>query len=106
AKPGATAPATPRPVVLGMSIGPLDEATKTRLGVNGGVLVENVRADSDAAEQGLRRGVVITSVNDRPVNSAADVSALVDSARKAGRTGVLLNVRLAGQQASIVVKLN
>jgi serine protease Do len=106
-KPGATGPsAAPRPVVLGMALGPLDEAAKTRLGVGSGVIIENVRADSDAAEQGIRRGAVITSVNDRPVNSAADVSAQVDAARKAGRTGVLLNVRLAGQQASIVVKLN
>ncbi len=105
---GAAAPEAPakRPVVLGMSLAPLDAATKSRLNVQGGVLVENVRADSNAAEQGVRRGTVITSVNDRPVNSASDLSAAVDAAKKAGRPGVLLNVRVGGQQASLVVKLN
>jgi len=104
--PGKT-PVKPveRPVVLGMAIGPIDAPTRKRLDVDNGVMIESVRGDSDAAEKGITRGTVITSVNDKPVNSAAEVASAVDAARKAGRSGVLLNVMVGSQQASIVVKI-
>lgn len=39
-----------------------------------GVVITGVRGASDAAEQGLREGMVITHVNDRPVTSAGQFS--------------------------------
>jgi serine protease Do len=105
--PSSPTPATPaqRPVVLGMALAPLDTATKGRLNVPGGVLVENVRADSDAAEQGIRRGAVIVSVNTRKVASASEVSAAVDAAKKAGRPTVLLGFAIGGSTQFIPVKI-
>jgi len=105
-RPGASAtPPAQRPVVLGMALGPLDAATKGRLNVEGGVMVENVRADSDAAEQGVQRGAVIVSVNTRKVASATEVAAAVDAAKKAGRPTVLLGFAVGGSTQFIPVKI-
>lgn len=104
---GAAAPVVPaqRPVVLGMALAPIDAATKSRLNVDQGVLVETVRADSDAAEQGVRRGAVIISVNTRKVATAADVAAAVDAARKAGRPTVLMGFAVGGSTQFVPVKI-
>ena len=48
---------------------------------------------SDAAEKGLRRGDLIISVNRQAVTAPAQVAAAVDTARRAGRTSVLLLVK-------------
>ena len=109
--PGSTPKATPqsapaqRPVVLGMALAPIDAATKSRLNVDTGVLVETVRADSDAAEQGVRRGAVIVSVNTRKVASAAEVAAAVDAAKKAGRPTVLMGFAVGGSTQFVPVKI-
>jgi serine protease Do len=108
---GSTPKATPqsapaqRPVVLGMALAPIDAATKSRLNVETGVLVETVRADSDAAEQGVRRGAVIVSVNTRKVASAAEVAAAVDAAKKAGRPTVLMGFAVGGSTQFVPVKI-
>ncbi|MBI1405856.1 MAG: Do family serine endopeptidase [Caulobacter sp.] len=94
-----------RPVVLGMALGPIDAATKNRLNVDNGVLVEQVRADSDAAEQGVRRGAVIVSVNTHKVNSASEVASAVDAAKKAGRPTVLLGFSVSGSTQFVPVKI-
>lgn len=94
-----------RPVVLGMALAPIDAATKSRLNVDAGVLVETVRADSDAAEQGVRRGSVIVSVNTRKVTTAAEVAAAVDAAKKAGRPTVLMGFAVGGSTQFVPVKI-
>lgn len=102
---GDTPPPAVRPVVLGMTLGPADQATRTRLNIDAGVVVEGIRADSDAAEQGVRRGAVIVSVNTRKVASASDVAAAVDAARKAGRPTVLLGIAVGGSTQFVPVKV-
>lgn len=94
-----------RPIVLGMALAPLDAAGKEQHGVAGGVVVENIRADSYAAEQGIRRGQVIVSVNTREVSSATEVSAAVEAARKAGRPTVLLGIAIGGATTFVPIKL-
>jgi serine protease Do len=58
-----------------------------------GVIITAVDPNSDAGEQGLQRGDLIESVNNQPVTSPAQVIASVDTARKAGRSSVLLLVK-------------
>jgi serine protease Do len=111
AAPGKTpnAPAVTRVQVLGMGLTPLDPAARKRFNIAPdvqGVLVESIRADSDAAERGMSVGNVITSVNLKAVKSPADVAAAVDAARKAGRPTILLSVLFRGQLASVPVKVN
>lgn len=107
--PGAPGADAPRPPILGMSLAPLDEATRSRLNLPGdvrGALVESVDASSDAGTKGLRRGDVITRANDRAVASAADLAAVVDAAKKAGRTSVLVGVYRAGRTSFLPLKVS
>ena len=101
-------PTTPHPSVLGMALGPLDEATRRRLNAPEtlhGVLVESVDQTSDAGQKGLRRGDVIVQAGGKPVTSAADVAAAVDSARKAGRTGILMGIFRQGRTTFLPLKV-
>ena len=58
-----------------------------------GVIITNVDANSDAADEGLRRGDLIISVNQQQVTTPAQVVGAIDAARKAGRSSVLLLVK-------------
>jgi serine protease Do len=101
-------PATPHPSVLGMALGPLDEAMRRRLNAPPelkGVVVESVDQTSDAGQKGLRRGDVIAQAGGRPVAAAADVAAAVDAAKKAGRTGVALGVFRQGRMTFLALKV-
>ena len=95
--------------VLGMSVGALDDAARTRLNlapVVRGALVETVDQNSDAGAKGLRRGDVITRVNDRAVATPADLVAAVEAAKKAGRTSVLVGVLRSGRTAFLPIKIS
>ncbi len=58
-----------------------------------GVVVAQVNPSSDAAEQGVRRGDIIVSINQQPVRTPQEASTAVNAARKAGRETVLLFVQ-------------
>jgi serine protease Do len=70
-----------------------------------GVVITSIDPNSDAAEKGIRRGDVILSVNRQPVTSPAQVQAAVESARRAGRSSVLLLVK-RGQAPEAFVGVN
>ncbi len=106
-KPQKGAPA--RVNVLGMGLIPLDAAARTRYSLAPdvkGVVVESVRGDSDAAEKGLTQGIVITSVNLKPIGSPSEVTAAVEAAKKAGRPTILLGfANRRGQTGVVPVKV-
>jgi serine protease Do len=81
---------------LGLMVAPHD---------GGGLTVEQVAPDSDAAQKGVRPGDVIVQVAGRPANSAADVHAALTSARAAGRKDVLLLVTRNGRHIFLPVEI-
>jgi serine protease Do len=102
---GSTAASAP---VLGMALSPLDPAARTRLNLPPevrGAVVDTVDQSSDAGTKGMRRGDVITLANSRPVTSSADLAAVVDAAKKAGRTSVLVGVYRNGRTAFLPLKI-
>ena len=107
--PGApAAPAAPRPSALGMSFAPLDAAARQRYGIPPevrGVVVESVKASSDAGDKGLKRGDVIVRIYDKIVGAPADVLAAVADAKKAGRASVLLQIHRNGRNIFVPIKL-
>lgn len=100
AAPGAegnntTAPATPQRA-LGLSLAPLTPELARAANLPPaarGVIITAVDPNANAAEQGLQRGDLIISVNNRAVTTPGQVIAAVDAARKAGRASVLLLVK-------------
>ena len=55
-----------------------------------GVIVSTVDPSSDAASEGLQRGDIILSMNQRPTLTPQDAAAVVAEAQRAGRPSVLL----------------
>jgi len=90
---------TPGAATLGLQLTPLTPQIARSLGVDNtvrGVVVVSADPSSDAAaNRGLQRGDIISSVNRAPVTTAAELSAAVTAARSAGRDQVLLFVTRA-----------
>ena len=91
-----------------MVLQPLDPAIRGALKLDPdtkGVIVQSVRGDSDAADKGLQKGDVITSVNNRPVTNSTEVAANVEAAKKAGRSAVMLGFTRGGQSGFLPLKI-
>ncbi|HEY4031480.1 MAG TPA: Do family serine endopeptidase [Caulobacteraceae bacterium] len=103
---GGNAPAA-KPDALGLSVVPLDDAARRRYGlpadVNGAV-VDGVTTTSDAAKKGVRKGDVVVRAGDRAVTNPGDVAAAIDSAKKAGRTSMLVFIFRDGRQLGVPLK--
>jgi serine protease Do len=90
---------------LGIAVQPLTPIIARQVGVpegTQGVVIGGTDPSSDAAQKGLKRGDVILTINQRPVLSAADVAAVVNAARAAGRANVLIYARRGGSQPQYV----
>jgi serine protease Do len=104
--PDKSAPA--KTVVLGMGLVPLDPTLRQRYSIPDevrGLVIDSMTGDSDAADKGLSRGDVISSINNKPVSSPAEAAAIVDAARKAGKTSVLLGFVHGGRSGFLAVKI-
>jgi serine protease Do len=88
-------PSGVRKVAVSPSLGkasrasPLPREGRARFGRG----ITAVDPSAAAAEKGLQRGDLIVSINNQPVTTPAQVVAAVDSARKAGRSSVLMLVK-------------
>jgi serine protease Do len=90
---------------LGLTLSPLtpELAQRSNLPATArGVLITAVDPASKAADEGLRVGYLIVSVNRQPVTTPAQVSAAVEAARRAGRTSVLLLVKAGNAPEAFV----
>jgi serine protease Do len=67
-----------------------------------GVMITAVDPASKAAEEGLRPGYLIVSVNRQAVTTPAQVAAAIESARRAGRTSVLLLIKAGNAPEAFV----
>ena len=68
--------------------------------VNGAVITE-VASEGAAADKQLQPGDVITEAGEKEVTGAADISARVGEADKAGKSSVLLLVAKGGKQGEM-----
>jgi serine protease Do len=106
----AEAPTKPqvKSEALGMGLAPIDDAARRTYSIDPavkGVLIDSVKASSDAGEKGLRKGDVLTSVNGEPVANAAQVNAAVDAAKKLQRPSVNLRIIRAGRPTIVPLKI-
>ena len=77
--------------VLGLVVESLDDATRERLEVDGGVVVAEVQ-EGPAARAGIRRGDVVTRLDNEAIESVADFRAAVEGLPR-GRSIPVLIVR-------------
>jgi S1-C subfamily serine protease len=66
---------------LGMKVTGLTRASRERVGLDpgtSGVIVTDVEFESQATEKGIGRDMVITSMNNRPVESVSDFADTMD----------------------------
>ena len=78
---------------LGATLSNLTDAYRERFGIADdvdGVLVLDVARDSLAAQNGLRSGDILTSVNNVRVSSPEQVTELIDIARQDGRSKIVV----------------
>jgi serine protease Do len=81
---------------LGLVLGPITDDLRAKFAMTpqqAGVVVEDVVANSVAADRGIIAGSLIVNVNRQPITSPADVQLRVDAARKESRSFVLMLVR-------------
>ena len=83
--------------VLGMRVEPNPKA---------GLTIDGVGDDSDAGEKGLQRGDVILSAGGHATATAADLTAAVVEARKAGHKDVLLMVAHNGMPLFVALSVD
>jgi len=90
---------------LGLSVIDLTPAIARQIGVPStqkGVVVTTVNPNSDAAQKGIRRGYLITSVNRQPVNSATELDQAINKVKRSNREAVLLQVRRGARDPQFV----
>jgi serine protease Do len=72
---------------LGVGVRALTPEERKETGISGGVVVENVNANSAAARAGIEPGDVIVALNSTPINNAAQLKSALD---KSGKHAALL----------------
>ena len=85
---------------LGVAVIPVTPQIARQLGIGEdvhGVVITEVDESSDAAAKGLQRGDIILSANYKPINSRAELDAVVKAAKADNREAVLLRVQRRGQ---------
>ncbi len=108
ATPGAPGRSSAGSSILGMSLSPIDPATREQYSIASGVhglVVRDVKSTSDAGDKGLKRGDVIVRAGDRDVSSTSDISAALGDWKKAGRTSIPLAVNRGGVTLFVPIKI-
>ncbi|MCA3562060.1 MAG: DegQ family serine endoprotease [Aestuariivirga sp.] len=108
-KPQPAAPAVV--TVLGMTVTSITDELRTKFGIDKdlkGAVITEVAKDGPAADKRLEPGDVITEAGEQDVLGAADISARVGDAKKAGKSSILLLIAKGGKSGEmrfIAVKL-
>ena len=88
--------------VLGAKFEEVPQKDKRALRINSGIKVKDIGEGKLKEDTSIRNGFIITSVNDRPVNSVNDIQAIVNAVEPSGRI-VINGVYPNGQVAYYVV---
>jgi serine protease Do len=105
--PGGASGLTPN-VILGLSVLPITPTTREAYSLSPsvrGLVVDGVKASSDAGDKGLKRGDVIVRAGDREVASVADLNAAVADWKKAGRASIPLAINRGGRTLFVPIKI-
>ena len=94
---------------MGLTVSDMTDELREQLGLPAdadGLVVAEVKEDSEAYEKGLRAGDLITEAGQEKVTSVAELNARMDEAREAGRKSILLLIRRAGDPRFVALSLD
>jgi serine protease Do len=101
-------PVAPDDGALGLTLAPLDSASKRAAGVGedvDGVLVADVAPDSPLAAKGVTAGSVLLAIAGTPVTTPSRAAELIKKAKKNGRSAVLLLMKINGNDRFVAAPL-
>ncbi len=105
----SAAPAEPKEMQsLGLTLVPLDDAIRARLGLEAtavGLMVMNVDPASEAYTKGLREGDLITEAGQQKVVRLQDLEDMITQAKDAGRKSLLLLIRRGGDPRFVALSI-
>ena len=105
----ATAPDAPSEMeTLGMTLAPLDDDLRDRLGLDPsaeGLIVLNVDPSSEAYTKGLVEGDLITEAGQQHITRLQDIEDRIKDAKDAGRKSILLLVRRGGDPRFVALSI-
>ena len=103
------APQEPRQMeLLGLTLAPLDNDMRDRLGIDAsveGLMVMAVDPASEAYTKGLREGDLITEAGQARVTRLKDLEDRIAEAREAGRQSILLLIRRGGDPRFVALSI-
>jgi serine protease Do len=107
----ASSPAPEEPTQmesLGLTLAPLDEDMRSRLGMDAsteGLMVMAVDQASEAFTKGLREGDLITEAGQQKIVRLQDLEDRIAEARDAGRKSILLLIRRGGDPRFVALSI-
>lgn len=105
----APAPEAPKELeTLGLTLAPLDDETRGRLGLEAtaeGLLITAVDQASEAFTKGLAEGDLITEAGQQKVVRLQDLEDRIKEAKDAGRKSILLLVRRGGDPRFVALSI-
>ena len=93
---------------LGFTVHNLSPDLANRLGVDSdlnGVVITKVSRGSDAYQQGLRRGMIITAINHKPVKNVDDFNSMMNDIANSKKPVALMRVNSGGAYTYIALRL-
>jgi serine protease Do len=94
--------------LLGMHLVEIDDSVKSKLRIGdnvSGLYIYEVGSKSSAKKEGLKKGDVITAINQQPVINLTDFESVLDRALKAGRKSVMLTINRKGNLFPLQLKI-
>jgi len=101
---GGLAPAPAVVTTLGMTVSSMTDDLRSKYNIDEevkGAVITEVAPEGPAADKRLQPGDVITEAGEKEVTGAADISARLEEAERAGKSSVLLLVAKGGKQGEM-----
>ncbi len=95
--------------IMGLTVSNMTDELREQLGLPDtaeGLVVADVKEDSEAYEEGLRAGDLITEAGQEKVTTVGELETRIEEAKEAGRKSILLLVRRDGDPRFVALSLS